>query len=299
MTTLYIIGNGFDIHHGLNSRYTDFCEYTKVNKPDVYRNVSNYLNISEKWIDFEEALEYLDIDSIFDDAATYYVGYGAEDWSDANHHSYQWFIDETVKSLSEELYDFFISWINIVDENIDINQIRKLEINKNSVFLNFNYTQTLEKIYSISNVNHIHGVVGDYELALGHAWSSRKQIPINDEDDDIRINQGIEILNTYFGRTFKNCSKIIDENKMFFQELTEVNKIVILGHSLGSVDIPYFKEIKKHIMENTIWYCSYYGEDDHAAKKRALIELGIKNPILDSMESIAVKSITDSELTKV
>lgn len=99
-----------------------------------------------------------------------------------------------------------------------LKRLENREINKNSVFLNFNYTQTLEKVYSINNVNHIHGEVGDCELALGHG-SQIENKSLNDEDDDIRINQGIEILNTYFGKTFKNCSKIIDENKMFFQKI--------------------------------------------------------------------------------
>lgn len=36
---LYIIGNGFDLHHGINSSYKNFQEWMHENNPDVIEKV--------------------------------------------------------------------------------------------------------------------------------------------------------------------------------------------------------------------------------------------------------------------
>ena len=36
MKSLYIIGNGFDIHHGIKSRYSDYREWLKEYDFDLY-----------------------------------------------------------------------------------------------------------------------------------------------------------------------------------------------------------------------------------------------------------------------
>lgn len=47
--TLYIIGNGFDIAHGIECKYTDFRDYLGENHSDYYESIahgychSNYL----------------------------------------------------------------------------------------------------------------------------------------------------------------------------------------------------------------------------------------------------------------
>ena len=38
MKRLFIIGNGFDLNHGLPTRYTDFMNFMKSNHPDVSEN---------------------------------------------------------------------------------------------------------------------------------------------------------------------------------------------------------------------------------------------------------------------
>lgn len=288
MKTLYIIGNGFDISHGLNSRYSDFGSYVRCNKPNVYDSIDKYLQISDDWSDFEAALEFLDVDYLTDEASNFLVSYGDDDWSDLYHHAYQGYIDDVVETLSEELYECFSTWISSVEDGIDTDKMKFLNINTNSKFLSFNYTHTLEEVYGVENVNHIHGSVGDEKLILGHAWSYSKPIR-TDEENDNRINEGIEILNDYFGKTFKNCSVVIDENKKFFQNLYDVSNIVILGHSMGAVDEPYFKLIKESVMSNTVWHCSFYGVEDLNRKRNAFKRIGIIDPVLGSLEEIAEK----------
>ena len=37
---LYVIGNGFDLHHGLPCSYSDFEVWLQENRPNVYRNMN-------------------------------------------------------------------------------------------------------------------------------------------------------------------------------------------------------------------------------------------------------------------
>jgi hypothetical protein len=66
---LYIIGNGFDLHHGLRTRYADFCLCVRENDKELYEFLEWYvdadLNKDGLWKDFEKDL------GTFDHAAFY------------------------------------------------------------------------------------------------------------------------------------------------------------------------------------------------------------------------------------
>lgn len=57
---LYIIGNGFDIGHGIPCKYSDFYTYLERNREDVLEEMGQYYYVdsdSELWSDFERGLE--------------------------------------------------------------------------------------------------------------------------------------------------------------------------------------------------------------------------------------------------
>ena len=60
---LYIIGNGFDIHHGINSSYLNFRDWMQMQNSDVIEDFENaYGECDEEWwADFENKLASLDI----------------------------------------------------------------------------------------------------------------------------------------------------------------------------------------------------------------------------------------------
>lgn len=62
MKHLYIIGNGFDLHTGLATRYADFQRWLENNYPFIYENMQAVYDIdAEWWNDFEVQLGKLDI----------------------------------------------------------------------------------------------------------------------------------------------------------------------------------------------------------------------------------------------
>ena len=57
---LIIIGNGFDLAHNLNTRYSDFMEYLWKNDKEFYDRLTKYIYDEDLWNDFETALGYFD-----------------------------------------------------------------------------------------------------------------------------------------------------------------------------------------------------------------------------------------------
>ena len=64
--SLYIIGNGFDIHHGIKSRYSDFRDYLRKIDNSLYDLITEYIPISDDWSDLEQSLADTDSEQIKD-----------------------------------------------------------------------------------------------------------------------------------------------------------------------------------------------------------------------------------------
>nr|WP_242476495.1 AbiH family protein [Bacillus cereus] len=54
-----------------------------------------------------------------------------------------------------------------------------------------------------------------------------------------------------------------------------VERVIIIGHSLGDVDFPYFKEVKERVNGNTEWHVYYYDENDIEIFRDKLTQIGI------------------------
>ena len=286
---LYVIGNGFDLHHNIQSSYWHFKEYVRSVDKTLFELVDEYLQIEENWSDFEEALASIDIDTLTEYAGNFLISYGAEDWSDANHHDYQYEVEEVTQKLSSKLKKYFEEWLALLDIPKKRN-IRKqlLSLNKSGKYLTFNYTNTLRKTYNIkkTNILHIHGSLKKAEqIVLGHNWKTNNKNYLSEqrdpEDIDTRVLEGNEIIEKYFRSTFKPTKKIIKNNRSFFSKLRKINKIIILGHSLSYVDILYFKAISKSVNKSRVqWVVSYHSKNDIVNHTRQLKNLGISKKVI-------------------
>ena len=93
MKTLYIIGNGFDLYHGLDTSYHSFAKYLSNKDTGLYDHLLNYFGLSDinkgthtsedkaQWNNFEQALADLDFESVLDDNSDLMANPGAEDFS--------------------------------------------------------------------------------------------------------------------------------------------------------------------------------------------------------------------------
>jgi hypothetical protein len=289
--TLYIIGNGFDLHHGIPSSYKAFGEYIRKHDSGTYDVVEKYFDVDAQfWAEFEERLASFDSDSLIEDASDFLVSYGAEDWSDASHHDYQYEIEQAVGAISATLRLRFAEWIRqlAIPSASDIAG-RGVPVDPSAVFLNFNYTASLQGLYGVpeSNILHIHGSAASPtdHLVLGHGWEPEPnpdpyRFERDPEDADVRVVEGQRLIDRYFKDTFKPTSQIIEKNAAFFAGLSGVDKIFVMGHSVSEVDHPYFREVISKIDANRVrWKISYYGDLDGLRER--VDELGLSSALVD------------------
>jgi Bacteriophage abortive infection AbiH len=268
-TTLYIIGNGFDLHHEIKSKYSDFAAYLKSVDPGIHEEIDTYFSFDGFWNNFEENLANFDVDMAIDNASGSLISYGDENWSDSYHHAYQYELNRIVESVSSKLQERFSDWVMQIQIPSMVSCDSKLlPLDLNARYLNFNYTPTLQQVYGIPNdeILHIHGNrnIRSDQLFLGHGWKRKEQDSLNYRidiaEEDIRIIEGNDIVDSYFSKTFKPVADILLQNQSFFTDLKPIKQIYVLGHSLAEVDSPYFNAIISNIDKtSTRWAISFHG----------------------------------------
>lgn len=151
-------------------------------------------------------------------------------------------------------------------------------------YLTFNYTPTLKAVYGIDSrrvcFNHGNASVQDEELILGHAWSPTIRPLLNSREDveemDVRMFEANEIIGGYFSSTFKRSAEIIQKNANFFDQLSDIEEVVILGHSLSEVDTEYFAALLKvPALTAASWVIACRGLSERPYKLIDLQRLGI------------------------
>lgn len=289
---LYIIGNGFDLYHGMKTGYSDFKNYVMREDLDVYNAVDEFAPAGDEWNELESSLGDIDFYNIIDECGMYLTSYGAEDFKARDHHNYEFEIERITENLTSNLLEQFCNWVGKIEVPKE-EQCKKFKtIDNKAIFLTFNYTNTLELLYSInkSNIKHIHGSIEDgSEIILGHGWERTKTVnPAPGIDQDIREGGGYALIDKMFDSNFKNCSKIINEESVFFDSLTSVTQIVVIGHSLSDVDSRYFKEILKHVPQSALWRCALRNSSQDQEKTDLLVNFGVsrgnvKNVLISSL----------------
>ncbi|MDG6143225.1 bacteriophage abortive infection AbiH family protein [Lactococcus formosensis] len=217
----FIVGNGFDLYHRLPTKYIDFIHFLEKDFPDVYVGLCNLMmkyslthfdrNIVEDnyWSEFEEMLGSIEVLELAEEH---------RDWSTTRDYSGKP-NSEILKMLEFGVKSnlYILPWM----KNINKKEIPKHEknkkiealIQKDSEFLNFNYSQTLEIIYNIdvTKVLHIHGTP-PRKLIIGHSEGYNVQ----GDSEEIGINlMNEEYIKKYFTRTRKKTRSIIQKNNIF------------------------------------------------------------------------------------
>lgn len=291
-TSLVIIGNGFDIFHGIKSSYWDFKEYLEQNRENKFIDaLENYISSDELWSSFEYALGCLDYDAIKEDNSCYLLGYGDENWRDSAHHDYQMRISEDL-AFSKEISNHLESWVlSLYTQRSGM--ISKNVLNPNNVFISFNYTDILEQTYGIpsNRILYVHGkALESNKLIVGHGNVSKTidRTPTNftteEERDaylqyiesiDVREQEAEEIIRGYFVDTYKNVDEIIKNYYGFFLGLQGIKQVYVLGHSLGDVDLPYFALLNQISGQDTVWVVTYYRDYEREKFVSQLQKCGI------------------------
>lgn len=260
---LYVIGNGFDIRHGLPTRFCCFEAYVKRHNQMLYESISNFVPTEDEWNDLESALGNFDYDGAFEENSGFLMSPGDDEWRDSANHDFPYEIEQITQRLIKELPLALRDWINAIDLSRALTPPSYIpSINRDSYFFTFNYTNTLQDIYGVpdENILHIHGnaKIGQ-NLVIGHDVFYENSLNTDyGPDQDIRVSDAYDHIDNYFKNSYKPTDVIIDFHKENFLRYSEVDEVLVLGHSLASVDGPYFTKISQSISKNATWVLAKY-----------------------------------------
>lgn len=75
----------------------------------------------------------------------------------------------------------------------------------------------------------------------------------------------------------KNTSGCIGNHKDFFDSLSDIENVIILGHSYSDIDYPYFSKVKDSIMPTAFWTLCAYSHKDVIAANTLLDIIDVPN----------------------
>ena len=303
---LYIIGNGFDIHHGINSSYLNFRNWLEKAEPNIYSQLCDLYEIStnenkakEWWNDFENMLSEVDLNNYVENVVIEnYPDLSKDDFRDRDYHAAENAASDELGALIYHVKRTFNAWIASLDKAEDSKRIHL--IRKDSLFITFNYTRTLEEQYQIpdNQVLNIHGMVGDDELILGHGKNyaelkedyemTLSQPPADlDEEEledwysshyDFVTQQTQEVAISQIASLQKDVQQIISDNRSIWDSLAEVEIIHVFGFSFSYIDTPYLSTIINHINTDKVkWEISAFSNRDREKIEAFMDDAGIKD----------------------
>lgn len=283
MKKLFIIGNGFDIDHGLKTKYSDFQDYLintygasdrdfyyvpepkHTSKHDseynycelaqfIYSVISMNMECSGAWYNIEDLLGKLNYEPFLQDEYSYDIDEDYE-WGDMRNNED---IATMISSAMVYLYKFFKDWVNQIDvTNVTPKEdFKKLIQHGNNLFMSFNYTETLECVYNLENVFHIHGKQGQ-KLVFGHGESCY------DFSYYERNYPGSESVLLELDKEFeKDTRSIIKNYSSIFKNMVNIDEVYSYGFSFSEVDLVYMRELfKNNDTNNIVWHFNMYDND--------------------------------------
>lgn len=291
---LFVIGNGIDRGHDIPCLYSDFYNYLNENRDDILEIMEKFYSVekdSDLWSDFEKSLEKdINYDSLSEIIGENTPNLASDDFhkelSDA-----QIYVEQECDELLENIRSGFEEWI----ESLDILKVsKKYKLDMSAYFITFNYTDVLERIYKIpiSNILHIHNKVGE-ELIFGHGKKSEdfnvKEALYGDENaflskDEYGNFESSEIghekfaeneVLAFYDKMRKPTEEVIQNNSGFFNSLSTIEEVVVLGHSYNEIDLPYFRKIAESINDDAKWVLCYYSDEDKENAKKLMEEIKV------------------------
>ncbi len=175
--------------------------------------------LKDLWEQFEEDIGHPDINAMYDFAESMVdsmPSYGISDTLDV-----YW---KEEYGFSSNLQKYVLEWLQTIDTSQCSCKKAELVGNNSDYFINFNYTDTLEQIYQITNVLHIHGGVPTCSSTppiMGHG--NRFLVDDNKYKAKQYYEEGIEwaysihkAIAKYAESLYKDTDKIISHTENFF-----------------------------------------------------------------------------------
>lgn len=281
----FLIGNGFDLAHGLKTQFSDFFRYEVINNPSTISCFDDFYDMGteEIWGNFEDNIGRIDYEM--------FMAFMGSIYNEKDDHDLTVYAEEVdfehLLCDYDEMTKDLISWTKKLRM-----PNRKYSLSSDDLYLSFNYTYVLENVYKIkkSNILHIHGEGNKNNLIVGYDNIDIKKV-LSGADRGIYTGDfpyeydGFCLLREFLCRFHKDTNDIILKNKAFIDRFVNCEEIYIIGLSFSKTDINYLKYVLKKMDKSTKIYVSYFNKRD-----RARISWFIRK---NNLFNVVVKKIDD------
>ena len=178
-------------------------------------------------------------------------------------------LNKLFKEWIEETYSEWAARI-LTKSKESLSKLFKATIlnNPDVLFINFNYSKTLEDLYRIpeDQVIHLHGIIGSSQFIFGHGYEDE----FNSNSYDFNpLNVG-SYLEAVVDKLKKPTDRVLCKYREFFETLSSIKEIYFIGFGIryeNGVDAPYFKEIFKQAPDASIYVDKFDMKHEDAIKK--------------------------------
>lgn len=256
MKTIFVIGNGFDLAHGLKTSYGHFMDSIdddKINNNDllfILKHVKNKGNWSDiEYLYFTLLKKCDDIEGYLKDNFGILVDEYSSQHLDNNFNEIKLLLEEYLFSEQKNL-KLIDTYSNLFEEFND----------SDTLILDFNYTNTISEYLQKfnSNIQHIkiHGELlkTHNPIVFGYAANDEEAKYLTDKNDE------------YLMKNIKKLRYLLADNESRFKAMLETSlskiDVYILGHSCGLSDRLILNELFTHINVEKITQLYYNNMDE-------------------------------------
>lgn len=263
---IVIVGNGFDVNHGLPSSYANFKEWLKNNDINLFDFLNTYIDVKGNWWnDFERSLSEFDIPKLIRETPLEKSPRDSK-LPPSFSHPASWRLDSVRDAISLK----FTEWVKTLD-GVEIN--KKIDLPEACLYISFNYTDTLERVYGIeeSRIVYIHGKAsrGD-KLIYGHGKSQFEL------EYDVMKKYNLHRSDDFFtAGSFGDSESELTSRVSYWQKYIQLglyynvlrpavsgaSNVCVYGLSFSKVDFPYLQWIVEK-NPNLKWRVSWHSEND-------------------------------------
>lgn len=282
---LFIIGNGFDIFHELKTKYSDYREALDETIVSKFEKMTSNSGMTKEatWRDIEAALGVC-----WNSLQSSFFSLYSNSFNDCIE------LETDMEQDFSFIFDFTgVLFYDFINKAQSKDAEPRFHFEKDDIFVNFNYTNTLERVYSISpeRILHIHGMLDNIQpsgflgsdilpsfnsieeaevsepIVKAKYWNSdlvRSKIqfgaypvfPYSGSITDDRTLHEIQRMHELF---VKNPEQNMDKLQKFISEYHPeiIDEVIISGPSIGECDLPYFVKILMPTLKHSKWsfYC--------------------------------------------
>ena len=263
---IVIVGNGFDVNHGLPSSYANFKEWLKNNDINLFDFLNTYIDVKGNWWnDFERSLSEFDIPKLIRETPLEKSPRDSK-LPPSFSHPASWRLDSVRDAISLK----FTEWVKTLN-GVEIN--KKIDLPEACLYISFNYTDTLERVYGIeeNKIVYIHGKAsrGD-KLIYGHGKSQFEL------EYDVMKKYNLHRSDDFFtAGSFGDSESELTSRVSYWQKYIQLglyynvlrpavsgaSNVCVYGLSFSKVDFPYLQWIVEK-NPNLKWRVSWHSEND-------------------------------------